>query len=283
MADGHRPEERVSSRPVEARDRWKTGIRYSICTLVTRPDQYAKMVSSFRRMGFGGDDCEFIQVDNSQGNRCDAFEGCNLMLSVARGDFIIICHQDVLLLEDDRRKLDGLLAHLDETDPMWAVCGNAGGVWPGKWSVRITDPYGADQRAGELPNRVWSLDENFLLVRRSANLALSSDLTGFHMYGTDICIIADMLGRSAYVIDFHLRHLSAGNRDASLERARSALAAKYMDRLRSRWIATPCAIVFLSGSSFMARILNTRAVARFVYSVTRAQPGLAGLVFGRRR
>ena len=56
---------------------------------------------------------------------------------------------------------------------------------------------------GELPAKVHTLDENFIVVRRAANLSLSHDLDGFHLYGTDLCLIADVLGGNRYVIDFH--------------------------------------------------------------------------------
>ena len=55
-----------------------------------------------------------------------------------------------------------------------------------------------------------ALDKNFLVVRRDANLAVSADLKGFHLHGTDICIVARLLGYTAYVVDFQLRHVSSG-------------------------------------------------------------------------
>jgi NaMN:DMB phosphoribosyltransferase len=51
------------------------------------------------------------------------------------------------------------------------------------------------------------------LIKKQANLAVSSDLRGFHFYGADICLIASILGYNAYVIDFHLYHESTGNMD----------------------------------------------------------------------
>ena len=55
---------------------------------------------------------------------------------------------------------------------------------------------------GELPAKVHTVDENFIVVRRATNLSLSHDLDGFHLYGTDLCVIADILGGNCYVIDF---------------------------------------------------------------------------------
>jgi hypothetical protein len=89
---------------------------------------------------------------------------------------------------------------------------------------------------GPFPARVVSLDENFMIVRRLANLAVSRDLSGFHHYAADLCTIADILGWHAYVIGFYLRHHSGGGFDASYDRSRVAIAAKYARALRPRWV-----------------------------------------------
>ena len=71
-------------------------------------------------------------------------------------------------MEDGRGRLDRLIAELDYIDPSWGLLGNAGGSSPGQVTVRISDPQGRDQRKGHFPTRVRSLDENFIVVRRSA-------------------------------------------------------------------------------------------------------------------
>ncbi len=101
------------------------------------------MVESFVSRGFTPDDCEYFYIDNSrighrppthavpgpaESNRFDAFRGYNLFLSEARGEFIVLCHQDILLLEDGRAELEQRLCELTAHDPEWALCGNAGGV-----------------------------------------------------------------------------------------------------------------------------------------------------------
>ncbi len=72
-------------------------IRYSICTFMTRHSQYNEMVESFVSHGFSYDDCEYLYIDNSQTNRIDAFAGINKFLTIARGIYIVFCHQDLLL------------------------------------------------------------------------------------------------------------------------------------------------------------------------------------------
>jgi hypothetical protein len=238
------------------------GPRFSICTLVTRHGEYAEMVESFVGHGFIPADCEYRYIDNSESNRFDAFQGYNLFLSGARGDFIILCHQDILLLEDGRTELEQRLNELTAHDPEWALCGNAGGISFTRLAIRISDPYGENQFAGPFPARVTALDENFIVIRRQANLALSHDLSGFHFYGADLCIIADFLGRSAYVIDFHLRHNSAGKTDASFYRQRKDVARKYQRAYRFRWIVTTVGgtYFFVSSSRITSWLLSSRAV-----------------------
>lgn len=204
------------------------GVIYSFCTLVTNADVYSAMVASLVRLGFSPEDCEFLFIDNSIENHVDAFRGYNAFLRQAAGRYIVLCHQDIFGLTDDRACLDYRLAELEIADPTWGLCGNAGVNGEGQRFIRISDPFAPNQSTGApFPRRVVSLDENFIVVRAEANLALSRDLSGFHWYGSDICLIADMLGWSAYVIDFHLRHDSAGNADAGYNTMRRQIRDKY--------------------------------------------------------
>jgi hypothetical protein len=234
-----RPADRTERQPV----------RFSICTLVTDHAQYAEMVRSFRAGGFDGPDCEYLYLDNSERNAFDAFKGGNIFLREAAGDFIILCHQDLLLLDDHRDALEARMAELDRLDPDWALCGNAGGTAAGQRVIRISDPHGADQAWGSFPARATALDENFIVVRRDANLAFSHDLSGFHLYGADLCIVADVLGRTAWVVDFHLQHKSPGRADASFHASEGALQDKYRRAFRSRSITTTCTTFAVQGDT----------------------------------
>ncbi len=218
--------------------------RYTVATLVNDEVQYLAMLSAFRAGGLAEPDVEFLAARGAT----SAFEALNALLSVARGEMIILCHQDVRLLADGRNALDRRLGELDDADPHWALAGNAGGVAPGRLAMSITDPHGTDRRIGTLPARVMSLDENFIVVRASAGLRFSRDLTGFHLYGADICLVADMLGWSAWVIDFHLEHLSPGRKDASFSESEHRFRAKWSHALRPRWMQTTCTLLRLSGN-----------------------------------
>jgi hypothetical protein len=227
----------------------ETPLHYTIATLVNDMNQYEAMKTSFISAGFLVDDCEYVLVDNTSSPQTDAYRGLNALLSTARGEFVILCHQDVRLLTDARADLDKRLTNLSEIDSRWALAGNAGGIRPGELAIRITDPHGANQKAGNLPARVQTLDENFIIVRREARIGFSNDLTGFHYYGADICLHADIAGYTAYVIDFHLAHLSAGRKDGTFRDMEEKFRSAWQMKLRPRWLQTTCNLVHLSGGA----------------------------------
>ncbi|MGE5538161.1 MAG: acyl esterase [Gemmatimonas sp.] len=246
----------ITSEAADARYRAEEK-RFSVCTLVTDWPQYEAMLATFAKGGFRAPDTEFLHIDNRASNAYDGFSGLNLFLNTARGRYVILCHQDVRLLDDGIAALEARIADVEQRAPNWAVLGNAGGVAPGRVFVRITDPHYPDLRRGTFPARATALDENFLVVRRSANLALSGDLGGFHLYATDLCTVADILGYSSWVIDFHLMHLSPGNVDDRFHAIRRKLLAKYRRAFRPRWVVTPCAHMFLTASRWLSLALNT--------------------------
>lgn len=238
----------ASARVIDPAREAATGIAFSIATLVTSPAEHTLMLAAFAEKGFAGDDCEVLVIDNSGPRQTSAYAGLNAALAAARGRHVILCHQDIRPI-DDRAALERRLCELDARDPHWAVAGNAGAVGPGVLALRISDPHGSDRTVGDLPARVMSLDENLLIVRRSARIGFSRDLEGFHFYGADICLAADLLGRTAYVIDWHVGHLSAGRKGGTFEASEAQFRAKWSRALRPRWMQTTCALMRLAGGS----------------------------------
>lgn len=236
---------------------------YSICTLVTNFDEYQEMIDSFKCAGFTDNETEFFYIDNSNGNSEDGYTGLNKFLNLATGKYIIICHQDVLLKFDTINILNQRIREMDNFDPHWAILGNAGFNGFTEKYYRISDPWGENTHIGELPAKVKSLDENFLLIKNEANLALSHDLKGFHMYGTDLCNIASFLGWNAYVIDFHLYHKSGGNCNESFVIAKQSFIDKYSNLIKTLYIRTTCTPMIITPNRLCNKLLNRK----FFYSI----------------
>ncbi len=244
--------------------------RYSICTLANKPSEYVEMVNSFVKAGFGESDCEYIYSDNSINNEFEAFGGINRFLREAKGEFVIVCHQDVLLTIDDRQKLEQQIEIVTHLDPCWGVLGNAGVNNMFNMSMVITEANLKSYCKGILPSKVQSLDENFLLIKASTNLAVAGDLEGFHMYGTDICLVAECLGYSAFAIDFNIIHKGKGTVDESFYFLSDSLQEKYTKFFRSRYIRTTITRFYLSSNRFINALMNLgimKSISRFYYKV----------------
>jgi hypothetical protein len=251
-------------------------VTYSVCTLASSLAEYAVMVDSYRQAGFTDERCEFLYVDNSRGNKYDAYAGLNQLIGRAAGNYILLSHQDVELNFDTEAVLRQRIAEMDRLDPRWAVLGNAGGADVKREYHRISYPHGSMNR-GPFPQLVTSVDENFMVLKKAAGLAFSPDLTGFHLYGTDLCLQAEQKGFTCYVIDFHLLHKSKGNINDSFYQAREALMQKYGRQLSPRYIRTTCTTMFISPSPFLNRLMNQPwmvSVAKFVKKVELALKGV---------
>ncbi len=205
----------------------------SVCSLVQSQEKYDRLLASFARVGFTSDNSEFLAADNRAGNRFDGFSWTKALLAEARGSYVIFCHDDVELIEDGFDRLVARLAELDALAPNWLLAGIAGGVWhsgPSRQPVvamRVSDKFGENQRRGNLPKQVETLDECFLLMRRSRPVISSYDLTGFHFYGADICLQAELAGGTAWAIDFHLRHHGDATRGPHFRACRREFVRKH--------------------------------------------------------
>lgn len=252
---------------VDSVDRYK--YEFSFCTLVTDILEYEGFISTCENKGFNENNSEFLYIDNSESNKYDAYSGINKLISLSSGKYIIICHQDIRFLYDDINKLRKCIANINILDYSWGVLGNAGATgWQSKLHIRITDPLCENVSTSSFPIKVKSLDENFLLVRNGLNIGVSNDLNGFHLYGADICLQADIRGSTCYVIDFHLKHLSRGYLSPSFYICEDNLIKKYSKILQDRYIKTTCTIVFISKSAIKNKIFNSviKRIVRWLQS-----------------
>src|SRR5690606_36452085 len=152
--------------------------------------EYQEMMASFVEAGFSLSTCEFLYVDNSKKNQFDAYAGLNIMLQRAKGRYVILCHQDILLNFDKRDQLEQRITELHTQDPDREVAGTAGAVGTDYIDYKVSYPDGKLKDKGIFPVDAQSIDAHFVLVNNVAGLSFSADLSGFHLYGVDLCLQA---------------------------------------------------------------------------------------------
>lgn len=233
---------------------------FSICSIINNKEEYQLMKESFIQQGFE-DDCEYLVADNSITNTFNAYQAIRRFLQEAKGAYIIIVHQDVRC-NDSKLQLSNCIEDLQKKDSNWAICGNAGSDGYKRMFFHLNNN-GDIKKSNRLPARVYSLDENLLIIKNAANLSISADLKDFHLYGTDLCIIADFLGYSCYVIEFMVTHLSKGNL-GQLQKHVPAFLDAYSNKLRKRFVQTTCTKFFLSNNKRSTILFNSVPVFFFI-------------------
>jgi hypothetical protein len=239
---------------------YSSTILFSICTIVTKQNEYNNMKTSFEQKGFTND-CEYLWVDNTKENVYDAYQAIKYFLNTANGKYVLIVHQDVLC-SDEKVKLINILNDLEAKDSSWAIVGNAGARGYHQAILHINTA-GQIETTENLPCLVQSLDENFLLIKASARLTISNDITGFHLYGTDLCIIANFLGYTCYVIPFMVKHLSTGNL-TDLAKYVNPFVTKYAKKFQGRFVQTTCTRFYLSNSALKNKLYNSSFIFFFI-------------------
>lgn len=232
--------------------------QFAFFSLVTNDIQYQAMLESAQQKGFVGEDVEFFYFDNLNSNQFDGYSGLNYAIAQSQAEYLVFCHQDLIFHADGRTQLEQCLAELERIDPQWAVAGNAGRDSAAIAYTRISDPHGENTYIGNFPHAVMSLDENFLVINRKVNLASSYQMSGFHLYGTDLCQNAQNLGLKCYVLDFHLKHLSAGKLSSDYFAVKQHYMYVQQQRKQAQFYSTTCGNFFVSSSRWLTKLFNVK-------------------------
>jgi hypothetical protein len=232
-----------------------------IFTFVTDPAAYEQMQRSFEQAGFTGDRADFSELRGTGlPGEPEPYSTITELIAKVTEPWFILCHQDLRL--DQGHGIDELTAaigDLERRDRRWAVAGNAGGTRSLRVIRNLTDRHGgaSDQ---VLPSTVHSLDENFLVIRSGTGISCSTELDGFHLYGTDLCLNALESGWQPYVIDFQLRHLGVGLKDDSYYAALEGFVGIWSSRTVARYVRTTVELLFLGRWRWLQAVLGSARV-----------------------
>jgi hypothetical protein len=230
-----------------------------IATISNDLSAYARLRESMAVAGFTEESCRFELFDNSTDNRFDPFDVLRELPTRVSEPYLILCHQDLIFTPETT--FDSLLQRTSELEQKytdWAVAGCAGRGRRGEYLFNVNDPNGRHRVQG-LPSEAISLDEMFLLLKRSKFPTPTPGLRGFHFYGTDVAINAKLDGHRALVIDFPLTHLSAGNTGTSaFMEAKLSFEEALRGKLLIGVISTTCTHMVVSRWRFMEWLLRSR-------------------------
>lgn len=256
--------------------------RLHVATLYTDQGAYYAMRESFESGGFTAPACRYTALDNRARNVHEPYSAIGRLVQSTPEPYLLLCHQDVRL--PGHSTLDALLARLQELDalhPEWAVAGVAGVSADLATSACYTDPCGRYHTHG-LPARVACLDECFLLVKTSSRVACSPGLSGFHLYGTDLCLKAEAAGFGCYVVEFEVHHLSAGSpRSQAFRQCSAALSSAWSPKYRFRYVQTMCAGICLSRSRVLRMVFGLPIASRIARRHQRAFARLSRRLAGQ--
>jgi len=246
--------------------------KFHICTIANDLNQYEEMKASFIQAGFDQDHCRYSLFDNSITNIYEPYSTFNQVLNDTTESYIIFCHQDVLLDQGEGfEQLVKAINEVEKLDPDWAILGNAGCDRHFNEIFHLTAPTIVPNQRYQYPAKVHSFDENFLVVKTSATVRCSTDLEGFHLYASDLCLNVIRQGYSCYVISFHLTHLSGGNKNQVYWNLRAKFQKKWSQNFLFCYMRSPSSgrVMCLSRYSWLRRVFDKQKVAQILLFLAR--------------
>ena len=148
-------------------------------------------------------------------NRRSASEAYADAMETAAAETLVFAHCDVYFPEGWFERLEKEIARLTLRDPNWAVAAVIGvtasndvigRAWDSSLAPLFASTGGLFGAALAEPTPIISCDEMVIVVRNGAGVLFDRKLPGFHLYGTDIVLEAERLGRTAYALDVPLIH-----------------------------------------------------------------------------
>ncbi len=183
----------------------------------------------------------------------------NSGIAEACNEILVFAHQDVFLPENWKIQMERALSELAVRDPDWGALG-ACGITRDLPNIFVGYCYstGLQRIVGQPfagPVEVQSLDEIVLVIRRSSGIMFDEALPGFHLYGTDLCQLANLKHLKSYAVQAFCIHNTNGIRSFPLDFWRGYL---YLRRkwLRDLPISTCCTRITRGCAPAVERILE---------------------------
>jgi glycosyltransferase involved in cell wall biosynthesis len=188
----------------------------------------------------------------------------NHAIDEARGEIIVFVHQDVYLPRGWISQLRSAICYLEGRGQAWGVLGCFGSRFDAHGGLGQVFTTGMGLHGNKIrePQSVETLDEIVLVIRKSSGLRFDPALPHFHMYGTDICMIARERGLPSYAMPAFCVH----NTNQLLELPPEYYACyRYVKRKWTKYvpIASACvSITRFNGELLKKRVLEFAARAR---------------------
>jgi hypothetical protein len=192
----------------------------------------------------------------------------NDAIDEAKSEIIIFLHQDVVLPERWIDDLTASLEYLEHSDPSWGVLGCHGETKEGcgRGYLYCTGNGRYILKPFDKPEKVQTLDEIVLIIRKSSDLRFDEALPHFHLYGTDICMAAYEKGMNCYAIPAFCLHNS--NETAVFPEEFFVCC----DYIREKWnknlpIYTPCVNIIRNKYLFILKEKYIRTIKYFISKI----------------
>ena len=220
----------------------------SFVTCINNLTQYRNYVVGSLFMNTTKRNYEIIPIMNI-GNPYSAAEALNIGIEKARGNIVVLCHQDVLFYNNWVDLLFKRIGEVEEKNKRWGVIGTAGITVKDDTLGVVHNLKGRAQwrsSKGATVYPVQTLDEHCMVIKKNSGLRFDArTFSGFHFYGADICLNALSKKMQNYGILCPLVHDSASGSIASGKQE----FMKFLNALRIKWqkrfnhIRTPTSLI----------------------------------------
>lgn len=167
------------------------------------------LVKSLKKQN--NNDFELIVVDTNKYKFNSAADALNYGASVAKGEILCFCHQDIEFLKDNA--IEQILTLSKKYS--YGIAGVAGAIGEKKYSVSSTVIMGKEKKQAGLKNNkvinAYSLDECLLIIKKDKFLKFDNYGNTWHFYGVEYSNRCLLNNEKVLLFPIEIYHESAAN------------------------------------------------------------------------